>query len=103
MPLKPVRLTANLPAEVEPLVERRIKEEKYHSVSAYIVGLILFDLYARRPHLLTSSLMSEPQWVRDQVIAELVRDFDDPEKARGWFEIRIEELMEERRRADEGS
>jgi len=48
--------------------------------------------------LLTGTLMREPQWLRDQVIAELVRDFDDPgSKPGGWFEHRIEELIEQQR------
>lgn len=102
MPLKAARVTANLPGEITELVERRVREEKYPSTSAYLVGLVLFDLYAKRPHLLTACLMREPQWVRDQVIAEVVRDFDNPAAhAPGWFEHRIEELIQERRRRDE--
>jgi hypothetical protein len=96
MPLKPFRVTTNIPGELQELVDRRVKEERYPSISAYLVGLVLFDLYARRPHLLTGTLMREPQWLRDQVIAELVRDFDDPEsKPGGWFEHRVEELIEQ--------
>ena len=98
MQLKPVRITVNLPAEIADLVKRRVREEKYPSDSAYFVGLALFDLYARRPHLLTGELMREPQWLRDQIIAELVRDFDKPEKQTGgWFERMIEKLIAERR------
>ena len=99
MPLKPFRVTANLPGEIQDLIERRVREEKYPSLSAYLIGLVLFDLYARKPHLLTGTLMREPQWLRDQVIAELVRDFDDAgAKPGGWFEHRIEELIEQRHR-----
>lgn len=98
MPLKPFRVTTNLPGEIQELVERRVREERYPSVSAYLVGLVLFDLYARRPHLLTGTLMREPVWLRDQVIAELVRDFDDPDtKPGGWFEHRIEELIQQQK------
>ena len=98
MQLKPVRITVNLPAEIADLVKRRVREEKYPSDSAYFVGLALFDLYARRPHLLTGELMREPQWLRDQIIAELVRDFDKPEKQTGgWFERMIEKLIAELR------
>lgn len=98
MPLKPIRVTANLPGEVEAAVIERIREEKYPSVSAYIVGLVLFDLYSRRPHLMTSTLMREPQWLRDQAIAELVEAFHNGGKGGlGWFEKRIDELIEERK------
>lgn len=100
MPLKPVRITVNLPAEIADLVKRRVREEKYPSDSAYFVGLALFDLYARRPHLLTGELMREPQWLRDQVIAELVRDFDaEAKRPGGWFEKMIDRLIAERRDA----
>jgi len=102
MPLKPFRVTTNIPGELQELVDRRVREERYPSISAYLVGLVLFDLYARKPHLLTGSLMREPQWLRDQVIAELVRDFDDPEsKPGGWFEHRIEELIAQQREKKE--
>jgi len=99
MPLKPFRVTTNIPGELKELVDQRVREERYPSISAYLVGLVLFDLYARKPHLLTGSLMREPQWLRDKVIAELVRDFDDPgTKPGGWFEHRIEELIAEQQR-----
>lgn len=100
MPLKSVRITVNVPGEISELIERRMKEEKYPSISAFFVGLALYDLYARKPHLLTGSLMREPQYIRDAVIAELVRDFDNAEKKPGsWFEHRIEELIAQRKGA----
>jgi Arc/MetJ-type ribon-helix-helix transcriptional regulator len=104
MPLKPFRVTTNIPGELQELVDRRVREERYPSISAYLVGLVLFDLYARKPHLLTGSLMREPQWLRDKVIAELVRDFDDPEtKPGGWFEHRLEELIAQKQREGKGA
>lgn len=104
MALKTIRITINIPGEAEELLEKRVKEERYPSLSAYFNGLFLFDLYARRPHLLTASLMREPQWVRDQVVSELVRDFDKEEThPKGWFEIRIEELIAERKAKGEES
>jgi hypothetical protein len=94
MALKSVRATANIPGELQPLIDRRMRDEKYPSLSAYIVGLILFDLYARRKHLMTAELMRQPQWVRDQIIQELVENFDKPDTRPGsWFEHRIEELV----------
>ena len=98
MPLKPFRVTANLPGEIEELFKRRVRDEKYPSESAYLVGLVLFDLHCRRPHLLTGVLMREPQWIRDKVIEELVRDFDDPAtRPGGWLEHRIEELVQQQK------
>lgn len=96
MALKPTRITANVPAELKDLIERRIKTEKYPSVSAYIVGLILFDLYCRRPHLMTGPLMRQPQFVRDEVIEQLVKDFEEGNRPGGWFEHRVQELIDRR-------
>lgn len=102
MPLKPFRVTANLPGEIEELVSTRVHEEKYPSTSAYIAGLVLFDIYCRRKHLLTGELMREPQWLRDQIISEIVRDFDSKEKRPGgWFEHRIQELITQRKESGE--
>lgn len=93
MALKPIRVTANVPAELGSLIEKRVRSEKYPSTSAYIVGLILFDLYARRPHLMTAPLMRQPQWLRDEVIEQLAKDYEEGNKPGGWFEHRIEDLI----------
>jgi hypothetical protein len=103
MALKTVRVTANIPGELQPLIERRMRDERYPSLSAYIVGLILFDLYARRQHLMTAELMRQPQWVRDQIVAELVENFDKLDTRPGsWFEHRIQELAEKAAGKKEG-
>jgi len=94
-PKSSTRMTVNLPGEIEELVRQRVEELRYPSLSAYLTGLALFDLYCRRPHWLTAELMREPQWFRDRVIAELVRDYASGERPRGWFEQRIRELAEE--------
>lgn len=91
----PVRKTVNVPHDLWPLIERRIDEEKYHSISDYFIGLAIFDAFCRRKHKLTGELLREPQKVIDKVIEQLVRDFDDPAVKRpgGWFEARIDELV----------
>jgi hypothetical protein len=102
MPLKTFRLTGHLPGEIQELVSRRIKDLRYPTDSAYVNGLVLFDLFCKRDHRLTAPLMREPQWVRDKVIEQLVQDFDKPDidlkRPGGWFEERIQELVEEEKR-----
>lgn len=98
MSLKSFRIGASVPGELKEAIEARVKAERYPSISAYVVGLIIFDLYCRRPHLMTGPLMRQPQWVRDEVIEQLLKDFNDPDAKRGggWFEHRIQELIEQR-------
>jgi len=97
MALKAIRHTVNIPGEIFPLLKTRMEEEHYPDLSKYFVGLALFDIYARRRHWLTARIMSEPVWIRDKIIQELVADFDKGElKPGGWFDIRVEELMRER-------
>lgn len=99
-PLKPLRFTIRLPAEIVPLIDKRVKEELYHSMTAYFVGLAIWDCYFRNAHKLTGALMKEPHWIIDEVIAELVADFDKiPEDKRhgGWIEKRILALLKKKR------
>lgn len=95
MALKSVRITAHIPGELKSLMDVRVREENYPSVSAYLAGLVVFDLHCRGPHVLFGPLMSEPIEIRDAVIAELVRDFDKPDLERGceWLERRIADLV----------
>ncbi len=93
---KPVRISITLPAALIPLMRKRQKEERYHSLSDYIAGLGTFCAYCRREHKLTGPLFREPQWVIDKVMDQLVKDFDTlppEERPGGWFEERIEELV----------
>lgn len=97
MPLKAKRHSISIPGEIYPLLLVRMEEEHYPDLSKYFIGLALFDIYARRRHWLTARVMSEPVWIRDKIIQELVDDFYKGElKPGGWFDARIEELMKER-------
>lgn len=98
MPLKRARHTVNVPGEIEALMQKRKTEEKYRSVSDYFVSLLVFDIYARRKHVLTAQLMNEPREIQDKVFEELRESFDKPDAKPGsWFEHRIDELLNERR------
>lgn len=96
--LKPKKITITYPAELEPLIQERLREEHYNTVPRYFLGLLLFDLSSRCKHWLTSQLMSEPQDVRDKVIDEIVREFPNmPRRDGGWFRARIREIISEHR------
>jgi hypothetical protein len=101
--LKPDRHTATVPAELTPLMKRRMEDEHYPSMSNYLLGLILFDIYCRRKHKLTAPLFSEPPWVREKVVSQIIEDFKNGVRTgraaeEGWFEKRLKQLIDEARR-----
>lgn len=79
--LKPHRIPVSIPEELVPLVHERMKEEHYHSVSAFFVGLLLEDLLSGLPHEIAPQIMSDPHDVLDAVVVEIVREF--PKRKRG--------------------
>lgn len=103
--LKPVKFSGTGPAELKELVKKRIEEEHYKGESAYVMGLILYDLFCRRPHRITSRLMAEPSWVRDKAIEQIIEDFKaDRREGRAredsWLDRRLKELIAEVREND---
>lgn len=96
MPLKPIRISVTVPAELEPLIAARIGEEHYHSKSAFMLGLLLFDLGSRCKHWLTSDLLSGPQEMLDKAVVELLREFPNlPRRDGGWFRGMVKAIMDE--------
>jgi hypothetical protein len=94
----PKRMMANVPDSLAAAVEARMKEERYLSASAYLVSLIAFDLYARKPHQLTGQLHKERQEMQDVFFAELsAYYFAGGKGTPGWFERRLKELLDEER------
>lgn len=89
----PKRVMVNVPAVLAIILRQRMVELKFSSSSAYFLSLLVFDLYARRPHLLTGSIQSDSPETRDAFFEGIARDFDDLQsKPPGWFEHRLEEL-----------
>lgn len=74
--LKPFRLTANIPRTLEPLIKRRMHDERYRSESMLVLGLIINDLLTKHPHRLTGPLLREPHWVVETFVQKLAEDFD---------------------------
>jgi hypothetical protein len=94
--LKAERITFSVPGLLSGLIKRRVKELGYKSLSGYIVGLILFDLWARKPHKLTQQIVNDDDQVtKDAVFREIVETFDQPGKTGGYFEHRIQEIVNE--------
>lgn len=54
-----------------PEVHERMKEEHYHSMSAFFCGLLFEDLLKRTPHEFGPQIMSDPPEVQDAVVAEI--------------------------------
>ena len=85
-----------IPGIIAGLISRRAKALGYRSISGYILGLILFDLWSRKPHALTLQIVNEDsQAMKDAVFAEIAQSFDQPEKPSSYFEHRLQELAEE--------
>jgi len=94
--LKADRITISVPGLLCGLLKKRVKELGYKSVSGYIVGLILFDLWARKPHRLTQQIVNDDdQHTKDAVFREIVETFEEPGKTSGFFERRIQEIVDE--------
>lgn len=106
MPLKSFRVTANLPGELADDIDKRWHELGYPSLSAYITGLVLYDLWSKREHKLTAALMKEPQYIRDKIIMEIQELYRSEDQAKkrpgGWLERELERMLEEERKKREG-
>ena len=93
--LNSLRKHVTLPFRIAKLVERRAKNLGYRSVSGYLLGLILYDLWCRKPHALTRKIVNDPrQAMKDAVFSEIADNFDQPEKPTSYFEHRLAELAE---------
>jgi len=64
-------------------------EQGYKSRSAYIAGLVVYDMYCGQQHNLTVELMNGPIELQEAVFAELL---EHPGKETSWFKHRIEEI-----------
>lgn len=94
--LKSLRKHVTLPFRIAKLVERRAKILGYSSVSGYILGLILYDLWCKKPHALTLRIVEEKDArMREAVYAEIAANFDLPERPSSYFEHRLKQLAQE--------
>lgn len=102
--LMPYRMTVRVPLVLAPFIQLRVKEERYRSASAYMTGLVLYDLKKRPPdpkripHYKTAALLSEPEWLQVAVFKRLAEDFGEP--LRTWpkgINGRIDEIVIQQR------
>jgi len=77
------QVTANLPGFLEGVIERRWKAKRYASRSEYVIGLLLWDIYCRKPHAFTGSLMKQASWVMETFVRSLVLELGEPEPPPG--------------------
>jgi hypothetical protein len=98
--LKPWRITANVPAVLKALIQKRVISEDYDSDAEYMLALILGDLICPIHHQLLPELLHKPRRVVDAFMERLatanVTGFD-PRELGGWLEFRINELIENAR------
>ncbi len=93
---KAVRVAATFPFLIADLMRRRAKELGYRSVSAYLLGLVLFDLWCKKPHALTLQVANDDRpEMREAVFREIADGYDEPAKPSSYFEHRLEELARE--------
>lgn len=99
MSLDPYRVTVNFPAELKEELQARWQQLGYPSMSAWVTGLAIFDLYCDREHKVTLPLMKEPAYIRDKILVELKERLKDPnlERPGGWFDRLLKKLIEEER------
>ena len=94
--LKSQRKHVTVPGILANLIEKRAEMLGYKSVSGYLLGLILFDLWCRKPHALTLQIVNEDsQAMKDAVFGEIAGSFDKPAKESSYFEHRLSELAEQ--------
>jgi hypothetical protein len=74
---------------VRRMADIKAKEQGYKSRSAYIAGLVVYDMYCGQPHKLTVELMNGPVDMQEKVFAEVLAH---PGKPTSWFKHRLEEV-----------
>lgn len=94
--LKSGRRNVTVPGIINGLIDKRIDQLGYDSVSGYLLGLVLYDLWCKKNHALTQKIVMEPnQDMRDAVFADIAESFDKPERPSSYFEHRLRELAEQ--------
>lgn len=92
----PIPHTIRIPDDMEARIQARWKDQEYPSITAYFIGLALYDLMCKCPHKVTAELMRKPQYVRDIIIREICEAFDSKEeKPAAWMRKRFLELAKE--------
>lgn len=95
------KFTVSLPGEAEKEFYERLDQlAAYYGKNrqSYIESLIAYDMWAQKDHLLTGPCFQDTHR-RDELPrmwAEILRDFNKPEKTGSWFEHRLAEINAQR-------
>lgn len=81
----------SFPAMIWPLVDRRWRELGYPSFSAYITGLIRYDLMVGGPHMFTAADL-QPE-IQEALMRETAQTYLRGEKRKTFLEYRIEDTF----------
>lgn len=90
--LKSQKGGVSLHPAVRKMADLKWAEQGYKSRSAYIAGLVVYDMYCGQKHNLTVELMNGPIALQEKVFAEVL---ENPGKETSWFQHRIEEIARE--------
>lgn len=88
--LKAKKTGVSLHPAVARMADIRAREQGYKSRSAYLAGLVVFDIYCGQKHHLTAELMNSPIEIQEAVFAEVLAN---PGKETSWFKHRIQEII----------
>ena len=91
------KYTVEVPLDLGNAIAKRVPETGYPSVRSYFIGLILYDLWCRRPHSLTLKVTQEPPAVRDGTIAQIGADYLAGKTGRldaSYFERYLKEIID---------
>lgn len=85
-------LTTRLPCPIKEVLAERAHDLGYPTVSAYILGLVRYDLLTQRKHACTAELARLSNSEQDKIDDEITRLFRSGEAVHGsWFEARLQE------------
>lgn len=80
-------LTIRVPQPLREIMEERAVALGYPTVSAYMVGLLRYDIMTQKPHAMTSDLAKLSLCEQDRVDDELAALWESKEGLNGsWFE-----------------
>lgn len=78
--MKTYKITPSLPASLERAVRLQIREAHYPGESDYGLGLILWDIYSRQPHTITTPLMRLPRRALEATAYDLAEELGMAER-----------------------
>lgn len=89
------RITVNIPLDMYPALEHKMKKEGYPSVAAGLVAMGLYDIIIDRPHSATGGLYSFSLDEQDRMFQNASKNYFSGEAKEGsWHERTLEKIVE---------